>query len=73
MRRRLPQALTAVLVLATVSGCVDHARMLFNVKAVSPERYQEHLRGLADKGQRGFIPAGIEITDPAGNDEPRKL
>ncbi|UUU20153.1 cytochrome c oxidase subunit II [Streptomyces sp. DSM 40750] len=52
---------------------VDHARMLFNVKVVSPQRYQEHLRGLADKGQRGFIPAGIEITEPARNNEPRKL
>ncbi|WP_079158681.1 cytochrome c oxidase subunit II [Streptomyces caniscabiei] len=52
---------------------VDHARMLFNVKVVSPERYRQHLRDLADKGQRGFVPAGIEISDPARNDEPRKL
>ncbi|MFC7014557.1 cytochrome c oxidase subunit II [Streptomyces viridiviolaceus] len=52
---------------------VDHARMLFNVKVVSPERYRQHLKELAGKGQTGFIPAGIEITDPARNDEPRKL
>ncbi|MCB5177947.1 aa3-type cytochrome oxidase subunit II [Streptomyces antimicrobicus] len=52
---------------------VDHSRMLFNVKVVSPERYRQHLRGLAARGQRGFIPAGISITDPARNNEPRKL
>ncbi|MFE9444741.1 cytochrome c oxidase subunit II [Streptomyces sp. NPDC006602] len=52
---------------------VDHSRMLFNVKVVSPDRYQQHLEELATKGQTGFIPAGIEITDPARNAEPRKL
>jgi cytochrome c oxidase subunit 2 len=52
---------------------VDHARMLFNVKVVSPDRYRQHLEELAAKGQTGFIPAGIEITDPARNTEPRKL
>ncbi|MFI7501628.1 cytochrome c oxidase subunit II [Streptomyces sp. NPDC049687] len=52
---------------------VDHARMLFNAKVVSPERYRQHLKELADEGQRGYIPAGIEITDPARNAEPRKL
>ncbi|MEU2267977.1 cytochrome c oxidase subunit II [Streptomyces olindensis] len=52
---------------------VDHARMLFNVKVVTPDRYQQHLEELAAKGQRGFIPAGIDITDPARNAEPRKL
>jgi cytochrome c oxidase subunit 2 len=52
---------------------VDHARMLFNVKIVSPERYRQHLKSLAAKGQTGFIPAGIELTDPARNAEPNKL
>ncbi|MFK4600099.1 aa3-type cytochrome oxidase subunit II [Streptomyces pristinaespiralis] len=52
---------------------VDHARMLFNVKIVSPERYQQHLKSLAAKGQSGFIPAGVELTDPARNAEPNKL
>ncbi|MGV9254662.1 aa3-type cytochrome oxidase subunit II [Streptomyces sp. NPDC003697] len=41
----------------------DHARMLFNVKVVSPERYQQHLRDLAKKGQTGYVPAGIEQTN----------
>ncbi len=52
---------------------VDHARMLFNVKVVSPQRYQQHLRELAGQGQTGYIPAGIEITDPARNSEPNLL
>ncbi|MFF8974859.1 cytochrome c oxidase subunit II [Streptomyces sp. NPDC014995] len=52
---------------------VDHARMLFNVKVTSPERYRQHLRELAAKGQTGFVPAGTDITDPARNAEPRKL
>ena len=52
---------------------VDHSRMLFNVKVVSPERYQQHLAELAKKGQTGYIPAGIEQTDPARNSETNKL
>ncbi|BBJ44379.1 cytochrome c oxidase subunit II [Streptomyces antimycoticus] len=48
---------------------VDHSRMLFNVKVVSPERYQQHLKELAKKGQTGYIPAGIEQTDAAKNAE----
>ncbi|WP_434588665.1 aa3-type cytochrome oxidase subunit II [Streptomyces sp. A5-4] len=51
----------------------DHSRMLFNVKVVSPERYQQHLKELAEKGQTGYIPAGIEQTDPARNAETNKL
>lgn len=47
----------------------DHARMLFNVKVVSPEEYQQHLQDLADRGQTGYIPAGIEQTDAAKNAE----
>nr|WSZ95631.1 cytochrome c oxidase subunit II [Streptomyces sp. NBC_00857] len=52
---------------------VDHSRMLFNVKVVSPERYQQHLEELAKKGQNGYIPSGIEQTDPARNAETNKL
>lgn len=52
---------------------VDHSRMLFNVKVVSPERYQQHLKELAEKGQTGYVPAGIEQTDPARNAETNKL
>ncbi|MER7734343.1 cytochrome c oxidase subunit II [Streptomyces erythrochromogenes] len=52
---------------------VDHSRMLFNVKVVSPEKYQEYLKDLAEKGQTGFLPAGIQQTDPARNAEVNKL
>ncbi|WEH42217.1 cytochrome c oxidase subunit II [Streptomyces sp. NBC_01218] len=52
---------------------VDHSRMLFNVKVVSPERYQQHLKELAEKGQTGYVPAGIEQTDPARNAETNTL
>ncbi|WP_093609495.1 cytochrome c oxidase subunit II [Streptomyces indicus] len=52
---------------------VDHSRMLFNVKVVSPERYQEHLEELAKKGQTGYVPAGIEQTDNARNSEKTQL
>ncbi|MFG3493729.1 cytochrome c oxidase subunit II [Streptomyces sp. NPDC047928] len=52
---------------------VDHSRMLFNVKVVSPERYQQHLKELAEQGKTGFIPSGIEQTDPARNSETNQL
>jgi cytochrome c oxidase subunit 2 len=52
---------------------VDHSRMLFNVKVVSPERYQQHLKELRDQGKTGYIPSGIEQTDPARNAETNKL
>ncbi|MFI1012423.1 cytochrome c oxidase subunit II [Streptomyces sp. NPDC020965] len=52
---------------------VDHSRMLFNVKIVSPERYQQHLKELAEKGQTGYIPSGIAQTDPARNAEKNQL
>ncbi|WP_187363884.1 cytochrome c oxidase subunit II [Streptomyces piniterrae] len=48
---------------------VDHSRMLFNVKVVSPERYKAHLKELAKKGQTGYLPSGIEQTDHARNAE----
>ncbi|MEU1376316.1 cytochrome c oxidase subunit II [Streptomyces triculaminicus] len=47
----------------------DHSRMLFNVKIVSPERYRAHLKELAAKGQTGYQPAGIAMTDHAKNAE----
>ncbi|MFF1556958.1 cytochrome c oxidase subunit II [Streptomyces sp. NPDC058279] len=52
---------------------VDHSRMLFNVKIVSPAEYQAHLKELAAKGQTGFLPAGINQTDSARNAETNKL
>ena len=48
---------------------VDHSRMLFNVKVVSPERYQKHLEDLAKKGQTGYIPSGTPSTGDAKNAE----
>ncbi|MCK1796297.1 cytochrome c oxidase subunit II [Streptomyces sp. XM4193] len=47
----------------------DHSRMLFNVKVVSPEKYQEHLEQLKAKGQEGYLPAGIPQADSARNAE----
>jgi cytochrome c oxidase subunit II len=52
---------------------VDHSRMLFNVKVVSPERYQKHLRELAQKGQTGYVPAGIAQTSHEKNRETHNL
>ncbi|MFE9660374.1 MULTISPECIES: cytochrome c oxidase subunit II [unclassified Streptomyces] len=51
----------------------DHSRMLFNVKVVSPERYQQYLKELADKGQTGYVPAGIEQTSHEKNRETNQL
>jgi cytochrome c oxidase subunit 2 len=48
---------------------VDHSRMLFNVKVVSPAKYQQHLKDLAKKGQTGYLPAGIATTGNAKNAE----
>ncbi|MET9291798.1 cytochrome c oxidase subunit II [Streptomyces sp. NPDC003077] len=48
---------------------VDHSRMLFNVKVVSPKEYREHLKDLAKKGQTGYLPSGIKQTDHARNAE----
>lgn len=52
---------------------VDHSRMLFNVKVVSQERYEEHLKQLAEKGQTGYVPAGIEQTDHERDREAKQL
>ncbi|MFD7921791.1 cytochrome c oxidase subunit II [Streptomyces sp. NPDC059740] len=52
---------------------VDHSRMLFNVKVVSPERYQAHLKDLAKKGQTGYLPAGLsQVNGNARNSETTK-
>lgn len=51
----------------------DHARMLFNVKVVSPERYEQHLKELAEKGQTGYVPAGIAQTSHEKNREVNEL
>ncbi|WKX69888.1 cytochrome c oxidase subunit II [Streptomyces sp. XD-27] len=51
---------------------VDHSRMLFNVKVVSPKEYRDHLDKLKNKGQTGYIPSGIEQTDPAKNAETKQ-
>ena len=48
---------------------VDHSRMLFNVKVVSPERYQKHLEELAEKGETGYIHAGTATEGGARNAE----
>ncbi|MFD5427978.1 cytochrome c oxidase subunit II [Streptomyces sp. NPDC127084] len=52
---------------------VDHSRMLFNVKVVSPEEYREYLQKLAEDGQKGFLPSGIEQSTPARNAEKNQL
>ncbi|EFK99307.1 cytochrome c oxidase subunit 2 [Streptomyces sp. LcepLS] len=52
---------------------VDHSRMLFNVKVVSPERYEAHLKQLAKDGQTGYIPAGIEQSGHEKNRETKNL
>ncbi|MFJ4683260.1 cytochrome c oxidase subunit II [Streptomyces sp. NPDC091377] len=52
---------------------VDHSRMLFNVKVVSEERYEQHLKDLAKKGQTGYVPAGIAQTSHEKNRETNQL
>jgi hypothetical protein len=47
--------------------------MLFNVKVVSPERYEAHLKQLAAQGQTGYVPAGIEQTGHEKNRETNNL
>ncbi|MGN6330887.1 MAG: aa3-type cytochrome oxidase subunit II [Motilibacteraceae bacterium] len=38
---------------------VDHSRMLFNVKVVSPQDYEQHLKDLAAAGQTGALPSTL--------------
>jgi cytochrome c oxidase subunit II len=41
---------------------VDHSRMLFNIKVVSPADYQKHLDKLRAMGQTGAVPSGMITT-----------
>ncbi|MER8182637.1 cytochrome c oxidase subunit II [Kitasatospora sp. NPDC094015] len=41
---------------------VDHSRMLFDVKVVSHDEYEQHLKELRAKGQSGAVPSGITTT-----------
>ncbi|CAM5414070.1 cytochrome-c oxidase OS=Streptomyces fumanus OX=67302 GN=ctaC PE=3 SV=1 [Streptomyces fumanus] len=43
--------------------------MLFNVKVISPERYEQHLKDLVKKGQTGYVPAGIAQAEHEKNRE----
>lgn len=49
----------------------DHSRMLFEVRVVQPQQYQEHMQQLRDAGQVGSMPAGqlgpslVHSTDTA--------
>ena len=47
--------------------------MLFNVKVVSQERYEQHLKDLVDKQQNGYVPAGIAQTSHEKNRETNNL
>ncbi|MGH2601563.1 MAG: aa3-type cytochrome oxidase subunit II [Dehalococcoidia bacterium] len=38
---------------------VDHSRMLFDVRVVSPEAYDQHIERLKAAGQTGSLPSGI--------------
>ncbi|MEV4555868.1 cytochrome c oxidase subunit II [Kitasatospora sp. NPDC049285] len=44
----------------------DHSRMLFNVKVVTHDEYEQHLKELRAKGQSGAVPSGII---PTGSEE----
>jgi cytochrome c oxidase subunit II len=50
---------------------VDHSRMLFNVKVVSPSQYESHLKALRAAGQTGYLYAGVGTTGNAKNVETR--
>jgi cytochrome c oxidase subunit 2 len=48
---------------------VDHSRMLFNVKVVTPEEYRRHIAELKAKGQDGLLEtgrSGVQATDAQG-------
>lgn len=46
---------------------VDHSRMLFEVKVVSPDEYQAHLADLKAKGQVGRLESGLVQTEAGGD------
>ncbi len=49
---------------------VDHARMLFTVRVVEPDEYEQYLQGLRDRGQVGRLPAnnGPTVVDPRASE-----
>jgi cytochrome c oxidase subunit 2 len=47
---------------------LEHSRMLFTVKIVSPRAYANHLSDLASKGQIGILLGGSNADKPAGLD-----
>jgi cytochrome c oxidase subunit 2 len=46
-----------------------HSRMLFNVKVVSPEQYDQYLRGLEQQGNVGVLNGGSDATTQMGLQE----
>ncbi|MFJ6213858.1 cytochrome c oxidase subunit II [Streptomyces sp. NPDC092296] len=48
---------------------VDHSRMLFNVKVVSPADYQKHLQELRAEGKTGAVPSGVITTGTTGSEK----
>jgi cytochrome c oxidase subunit 2 len=47
---------------------LEHSRMLFTVKIVSPSAYAQHLRDLQAKGNTGILLGGSDADTPAGLD-----
>ena len=43
-----------------------HSRMLFNLKVVSPEKYDEYLRGLEQQGNVGVATGSADVTTQTG-------
>ncbi len=50
---------------------VDHSRMLFNVKVVSPQDYQAHIEALRAAGQTGQLLTGRIETNASGTKQGR--
>ncbi len=50
---------------------VDHSRMLFNVKVVSPQDYQAHIEALRTAGQTGQLITGRIDTNATGDKQGR--
>lgn len=50
---------------------VDHSRMLFNVKVVSPQDYQAHIEALRAAGQTGQLITGRIDTNASGDKQGR--
>jgi cytochrome c oxidase subunit 2 len=47
---------------------VYHSRMLFNVKVVSPQEYDDHLRDLQQRGNVGLVMGGSDVGEVTGLD-----